>query len=153
MSNDEFDTILSKITGKAKYLYFHLMGEPLLHPSLCEFIEKSKKAGFLPIITTNGSLLSEKSEEHIQSLPYKISISLHAPAANEACSDASYFDNCISFAKRAAAENCIVVLRLWNIGGEGEEENAAVLEKLHKAFPNEWSLNFWNHNLLSFNQS
>jgi len=139
MSDGEFDIILAKIQGKAKYLYFHLMGEPLLHPSLCEFIEKSKRSGFLPIITTNGSLLSQKGDQLLNALPYKISISLHAPAANEAFFDDGYFDSCISFAKQAAAKNCIAVLRLWNIGGEGENENAAVLEKLHRAFPNEWS--------------
>ena len=32
MNEAEFDTVLEKIEGKASYLYFHMMGEPTMHP-------------------------------------------------------------------------------------------------------------------------
>ena len=32
MSDDEFSSVLSAIEGRAEYLYFHIVGEPLLHP-------------------------------------------------------------------------------------------------------------------------
>ena len=60
MSEDEFEILTDKLQGKAKYLYFHLMGEPTLHPLLPKFIDRAKKKGFLPTITTNGSLLGDK---------------------------------------------------------------------------------------------
>ena len=83
-------------------------------------------------------ILAKCGETVLESLPYKISISLHAPAANTAFADPAYFDTCIDFAKSAAEKGCISVLRLWNIGGEGESENGAILQKLHRAFPGEW---------------
>ncbi len=139
LSEEEFETLTDRLTGKVKFLYFHLMGEPLLHPSFPHFVKRAREKGFYPILTTNGSLLAKCGETVLENLPYKISISLHAPAANAAFADPAYFDTCIDFAKRAAVKGCITVLRLWNIGGEGEEENAAILQKLHAAFPDEWA--------------
>ena len=136
MSEEEFDTLLSKIEGKAQYLFFHLMGEPTLHPLLPRFIEKARSRGFLPAITTNGSLLLQKAEMLLSALPYKISISLHAPEANTAFSDKSYLENCIAFAKQAAKQGCIMALRLWNLGSGAD--NDPILARLHKAFPDEW---------------
>ena len=136
MSEEEFDLILGKIEGKARYLFFHLMGEPTLHPQLPRFIEAARAKGFLPAITTNGSLLSEKKDALLASLPYKISISLHAPEANAAFSAAGYLESCIDFAKEAAKRGCIIALRLWNLGSDAD--NSHILEFLHAAFPGEW---------------
>lgn len=138
LTEAEFEQLTERLRGEVKFLYFHLLGEPLLHPLLPRFIQTAWKKGFYPILTTNGSLLRERGEELLATLPYKISISLHAPAANAAFADPTYFEHCIDFAKRAAASGCITVLRLWNLGGEGEEENNGILQKLHKAFPGEW---------------
>ena len=139
LSEAEFETLTDALTGHAKFLYFHLMGEPLLHPLFPAFVRRAWEKGFYPILTTNGSLLEKRGEELLRNLPYKISISLHAPAANAAFADPAYFASCIDFSKRAATAGCIVVLRLWNIGGEGEEENAAILDRLREAFPDPWT--------------
>jgi hypothetical protein len=88
------------------------------------------------MITTNGSLLGEKGEALLASLPYKISISLHAPEANAAFSADGYLESCIAFAKEAAAKGCIVALRLWNLGSGAD--NSSILEYLHASFPGEW---------------
>lgn len=136
MSAEEFDTLLEKIEGKSRYLFFHLMGEPTLHPLLPRFIDAARTKGFLPAITTNGSLLAEKGEALLASLPYKISISLHAPEANAAFSDEAYLKTCIEFAKQAAERGCIVALRLWNLGSDAD--NTQILEFLHASFPDEW---------------
>ena len=136
MSEEEFSLLLKKIKGKARYLFFHLMGEPTLHPLLPKFIEKAKSAGFLPTITTNGSLLSEKGDSLLEALPYKISISLHAPEANAAFSDEGYLDTCVSFAKEAAKRGTFVALRLWNLGSDAD--NSGILEFLHNSFPDKW---------------
>lgn len=139
LSRQDFEALTDALSGEVKFLYFHLMGEPLLHPDLPFFVRRAWEKGFYPILTTNGSLLQKSGQTVLENLPYKISISLHAPAANTAFADPAYFDTCIDFAKRAAAKGCITVLRLWNIGGDGEEENQAILQRLHAAFPEEWS--------------
>lgn len=139
MSKDEFDFLTDRLKGKIKYLYFHLMGEPTLHPDLPDFISSAKNKGFLPIITTNGSLLGKIGDNLLYDAPHKISISLHAPAANEAFADENYLINCIDFAKSAAKSGCYIAFRLWNLGGEGEDENIRIIEKLKQSFPNEWT--------------
>ena len=136
MSEEEFKLLLGRIEGKARYLFLHLMGEPTLHPRLPQFIRAARERGFLPAITTNGSLLVKRGAELLEALPYKISISLHAPEANEAFSAEGYLDSCIAFAKEAAARGCIIALRLWNLGSGAD--NAPILDALHAAFPDEW---------------
>ena len=136
MSAEEFDSLLEKIEGKSRYLFFHLMGEPTLHPLLPRFVDAARQKGFLPAITTNGSLLKQTGELLLAALPYKISISLHAPEANAAFSAPDYLQTCISFAKEAAAKGCIIALRLWNLGSDAD--NSKILDALHTSFPGEW---------------
>ena len=133
MSEEEFNILLEKIEGKARYLYFHLMGEPTLHPMLPSFIKSAKDKGFLPAITTNGSLLSNCKDEIINARPYKVSISLHAPESNAAFSVDGYFDTCINFARDIAEMGTFVALRLWNLGSGAD--NSDIISKLHEAFP------------------
>ena len=136
MSEDEFTLLLGKLEGRSRYLFFHLMGEPTLHPLLPRFIELAQSKGFLTAVTTNGSLLLKSADALLSSLPYKISISLHAPEANSAFSDKGYLDSCIRFAKEAAARGCIIALRLWNLGSDAD--NSHILDFLHSSFSGEW---------------
>ena len=138
MTNEEFELLTDRLKGEVKYLFFHLMGEPLLHPLLPQFVCRAREKGFLPAITTNGTLLARRGEELLAAEPYKISISLHAPAANAAFADENYLRSALDFGKRMAKKGTIVAFRLWNIGGEGERENARVLEALRAAFPEPW---------------
>ena len=141
MSMAEFEALTDRLVGKIEYLYFHLMGEPLSHPLLPQFIVRAREKGFRPMLTTNGSLLGEVGEMLLQFPPHRISISLHAPAANRAFAQPSYLADVISYAERAAAGGTIVVLRLWNLGGEGESGNDDILKALHAAFQGEWVKN------------
>ena len=141
MTAAEFEMLTDRLTGRVEYLYFHLMGEPLSHPLLPQFIERAREKGFRPMLTTNGALLGEMGDALLKSPPHRISISLHAPAANKAFSNPLYLADCVSYAKKAAARGVIVVLRLWNLGGLGESENDGILKYLHEAFPHEWVKN------------
>lgn len=138
LSVGEFEQLTDALAGQVTYLYFHLMGEPFLHPLLGQFVKRAWEKGFRPMLTTNGSLLSGRGQAVLENLPYKISISLHAPAANPAFADDAYLENCIAFAREVAARGCIVALRLWNLESADAQTNAAVLERLHAAFPGEW---------------
>ena len=138
LTMEEFELLTDRLAGQVTYLYFHLMGEPFLHPLLGQFVKRAWEKGFRPMLTTNGSLLGKCGDTVLESLPYKISISLHAPAANPAFADPAYLEHCIAFARDVAERGCIVALRLWNLGGEGEGENQIMLKKLRAAFPGEW---------------
>lgn len=138
MNEEEFSTLLLKLRSFSDYLYFHLMGEPLLHPLLGRFLELAGDAGFRVILTTNGSLL-EKRRELLLSAPalHKINVSLHAFEANDlSVPFEDYLRDCLDFGK-AAQGRVLVVYRLWNQGG-ADEKNQEILAALHTAFPGPW---------------
>ena len=74
MTIEEFQTVLSKLEGHTKYLYFHVLGEPCLHPKINELIDMASKE-YQVNITTNGYLIQKiKDNENIRQL----NISLHS---------------------------------------------------------------------------
>lgn len=142
MSPAEFRFLAGRLRPVTRYLYFHLMGEPLLHPQLPELLSIAEELGFLVNITTNGTLLPQ-SEAILVNAPAvrKVSISLHSLEANESRTFSAYLENSISFAKNAASAGKLVGLRLWNLDGDvpGQHTlNDAMLQELHQAFPAEW---------------
>ncbi|MBO5716203.1 MAG: radical SAM protein, partial [Clostridia bacterium] len=46
MSEDRFSQLLDKLDGQTKYIYYHLMGEPLTHPKLPDFLKMAAERGF-----------------------------------------------------------------------------------------------------------
>ncbi len=138
MSAEAFTTLAPKLRPYTDFLYFHLMGEPLCHPQLGEFLTIAGDHGFRVIITTNGTLLA-KQQELLLSSPalHKVNISLHAFEANDlAVPFEKYLSDCMAFGQAAKGEK-LVVYRLWNQGG-ADEKNKEILETLHSAFPGEW---------------
>ena len=57
MTVDEFTHAATELRRVSEYIYFHLMGEPLLHPDLEEFFSIARTLGLKVMITTNGTLL------------------------------------------------------------------------------------------------
>lgn len=138
MTSDEFPLVLSKLRPYTDFIYFHLMGEPLCHPQLEEFLNISHKFGFKVIITTNGTLLPQ-TQDILLSAPalHKINISLHAFEANDiSVPFQTYLSNCFRFGQAAGGQK-LVVYRLWNQGGE-DELNAQILEQMATFFPENW---------------
>lgn len=139
MTVEEFSTLLPKLRPWADYLYFHLMGEPLLHPNLETFLRMAGEAGFKVILTTNGTLLP-KQQDMLLRTPglHKVNISLHAFEANDlSVPFEEYLDGCFSFGK-AAEGKVLTVFRLWNHGG-AEERNREILSHMERFFPHPWA--------------
>lgn len=138
MSTDEFTVLAEKIRPYTDYLYFHLMGEPLLHHELCKLIEIAGALGFKVIITTNGTLLGMKGDTLLDSPSvHKVNISLQSFEANRRGELRSYICICADFAKKASEKGKICVLRLWNEGGLNEL-NGDIKEMLSAVFPEPW---------------
>ena len=138
MTEDVFSALLPKLRPWTDYLYFHLMGEPLCHPKLKEFLDRAGSHGFRVILTTNGTLL-KKQQEMLLSSPalHKLNISLHAFEANDlAVPFRQYLEDCFTFGK-AAEGNKLIVYRLWNQGG-ADERNSEILSVMESFFPKPW---------------
>ena len=138
MNESEFRCLTDKLVPWTDYLYFHLMGEPLCHPSLASFLQIAGDAGFKVIITTNGSLLKKNLQTLLASNSlHKVNISLHAFEANDLSVPFSeYLDNCFTFGKAAAGDK-IICYRLWNQGG-ADTRNKEILDMLEAFFPKPW---------------
>ncbi len=137
MTLDEFDIITDKLVGITKYVYLHVMGEPLSHPELARMISMAASKGFLCAITTNGTLLGNRSKELLNSEVYKVSISLHSFEGESEDAFCNYVNGCIDFADKAASRGILCVLRLWNKGFDGGR-NERVLSLLKDRFSQTW---------------
>lgn len=104
------------LRGVTEYLYFHLMGEPLTHPQLPEFIRHAVKEGFRPVITTNGTLLPKRGGELLAAGVCKVNISVHSFEEGSREEYLAYINGCLDFADRASGAGVLTVLRLWNNG-------------------------------------
>ena len=115
MTPAEFRTLAQKLRPYTDYLYFHVMGEPLLHPDLPTLLQIAAELGFRVCLTTNGTLL-DKHTETLRNAPalHKVSISLHSFEGNGGIDLTDYLETVWAFCRNAP---CIVSLRLWNEGG------------------------------------
>ena len=138
MSVEEFETVTDKLQNITKYLYFHVMGEPLTHPDLASFIRIAREKGYRPAITTNGTLLSKRGEEIVEAGIYKVNISVHSFENGDPADYLRYIRNCLDFADYASQNGVLTVLRLWNLGYD-EGRNMDTLAMMHEKFPNEWT--------------
>lgn len=136
LSAEEFDLLTDKVRGKVCFLYFHLMGEPLLHPLLPQFITMAREKGFKTVLTSNGTLL-HRAMNLLDTLPHKVQLSLHSHESNARGELSSYMEEVMNFATQAAAKGTCVVLRLWNQGGM-DKENEQVMDYIAEYVPRPW---------------
>ena len=136
MTIPEFSLILDKLEGVTEYIYLHVMGEPLTHPDLISFINLASERGFKCSITTNGTLLSKRYEELLNSKIYKVNISVHSFENGDREEYLSYLNSCFDFADKASERGILTVLRLWNRGYDNGR-NIDTLQALRDKFRGE----------------
>ena len=138
MTAEQFEMVAQRLKGHTDYLYFHLMGEPLLHPELEKLLDIAAEMGYKVIITTNGTLLPGQGELLLASAAvHKVNISLQSFEANAGGELGTYVESCAAFARRMGSAGKLCVLRLWNSGGL-ESLNADIEAILEKEFPKPW---------------
>ena len=140
MTSEEFSFILDKLTEQTKYIYYHLMGEPLTHPELPDFIKLAGERGYKSIITTNGTLLKSRGEQILAAGLHKINISVHSFEDELGDEHSRYICELAEFAKKAAEAGTIVVFRLWNKGFDGGK-NDITLGLLKEKINGDWAEN------------
>lgn len=136
MSVPDFSAIMEKLRGKAESLYFHVKGEPLLHPELSTLIDIARDANFPVLITTNGTLL----ESALPALSGKknlarLNVSLQSLAVFPAEERKEMIRSILESAEKLIESNMsvnpkfLVSLRLWTRDDIPETELAlAVIE-------------------------
>ena len=140
MTLQEFGHILDQLAGQTKYIYYHLMGEPLTHPELPLFLQLAAQRGFQSIITTNGTLLEKRSSEIIAAGLHKVNISLHSFEGTDESAHIRYLEQVATFGETASRAGTIVVFRLWNRGGDSSSNEQAI-RYLQARIPGDWTEN------------
>lgn len=107
MSFDEFKLALDKIKPYTKYIYLHILGEPLMHPEVNKFIDYASK-DFNVNITTNGYLINKLNSKNIR----QINISLHSYSDSYTKSLEEYLNDIYNFTIKNK-KTTYINYRLW----------------------------------------
>lgn len=122
---DDYLKLLDKLKKYTKYLYFHVSGEPLLHPQINELINIGSKDYYINI-TTNGYLINRiKNNYNIR----QINISLHSYSKDYNVSLENYLDNICCVIDNLSS-NTYFSLRFW----VNNEFNEKIIEYLNKYY-------------------
>lgn len=146
MDKYSFSHIIQEIKPFTDYIYFHLMGEPLLNPELSNFLRICSENGLKVNITTNGTLLDRVRDILLNSAALrKVSISLHSFEANEQKVELQkYINGVMDFVKDASEKGIICELRLWNQDSEGikasNNRNSDITRIIEEALQLDFSL-------------
>lgn len=142
MTLETFQKILDQITPFTDYLYFHVKGEPLLHPDIDRFLDLCHEKGLKVNLTTNGTLIHEVADKLLRKPALRqINFSLHSYDSNEqSTSKEAYLSRIFSFISESRMHNEIIIsFRLWNhnqggIRSTSADKNREVLAHIERAF-------------------
>ena len=138
MTIPEFKIILDKLKGHTRYLYFHILGEPLLHPQILSLINMAYENGFFVNITTNAYLITRiKYTTKIRQL----NISLHSYSSKYNISLEDYMKEIFSVCDNI--DNTYISYRLWV---KGEYTNS-ILDCINKHYHTNFSMEDINSNI------
>lgn len=122
----EYKCILENIKDYTKYLYFHVSGEPLLHPKINELIDIGSENFFINI-TTNGYLINRiKNNHNIR----QINISLHSFDEKYNISLSNYVKNILEVINELHTDTYFS-LRFW-VGNKNNDKIISLLEEYFK---------------------
>ncbi len=142
ITTENFEHIIKNTAHLSDYYYLHLMGEPLLHPKLNEFLKICEKYNKKVVITTNGTLIKECKDIILNSKSvYKVVFSVHSFEANDySLSMTDYLSEIINCCKEFSQKEIICVMRFWNLDKDnlkGQNSlNNQMFDFIQKSFPN-----------------
>ena len=109
MTYENYKYIIDKIKNYTEEIYFHILGEPLMHPDIINFIDYANKSNLLVNITTNGYLINNlKDTKDI----HRLNISIHSYNKVYKVGLNTYLDNIFNTIDKIK-NNTFISLRLW----------------------------------------
>ena len=142
----QFDHIVNRLGDCSKHLYFHVLGEPLLHPGLPAFLDIAHDHGKFVNLVTNGALIG-KAGGAIARKPAlrQVTFSMHSLMAHPAEHAGAQFENVktycgpiIDFTRKAQKDH-FISYRLWP---ENESTDHGTWDALINKIEKEFTLSF-----------
>lgn len=145
MSSDLFERCVTEAAVVTEQVYFHVLGEPTLHPGFSLYLKKLEEVSNARTdgkklqlnLTTNGTTIARCGKSILASPAVRqVNFSTHAYAELSFDEAAENLQNILDFCRMAAAErpDLYINLRLWNVGDESSNAwNNYMLEQVNKA--------------------
>jgi sulfatase maturation enzyme AslB (radical SAM superfamily) len=140
MSLELFEKIIPQVAPLTDQVTLHLMGDPLVHPKLQEFVIVCATHQVPIFLVTNGVLLNnEKAEILLHPIVRQVNFSLHSFHDNYGDKDPSvYLSKIFQFTEKAFSErpDLYINYRLWNLAepiGTGAQ-NKSLLDRVFQHF-------------------
>ena len=109
MCRKNYEFIIDKIKNYTDEIYLHVLGEPLMHKDINEFIDYAHDNNLLVNITTNGYLIKNiKNNQHL----HRLNISLHSYHPRYKTNLNTYLHNIFEVIENIR-DKTFVTLRLW----------------------------------------
>ena len=122
----------------AKNVFFHVLGEPTLHPGFVHYLKKLEQTPLKLTLTTNGTTIERTGRSIIASPAVRqVNFSTHAYAELPREAAERYLQNVLDFCQLAAVErpDLYINLRLWNVGAiEATPWNRYMLGRIRETF-------------------
>lgn len=142
LSIEQYSHTLDEIKPYTDYIYFHVKGEPLLHPKIDQLLDIAHEKGFKVNITTNGTLI-RKNREKLLGKPAlrQMNFSLHSFDGDPGSRDLKlYLADILEFVNEVrVTTDMITSFRLWNLSENNDENiktqrNRELLGMIEEAF-------------------
>lgn len=140
MTTALFEKIIEQIYTLTDQICLHLMGDPLVHPHLADFIEICARYETRVFLVTNGVLLrNDKIETLLHPIIRQINFSLHSFNDNFPDRDPSlYLEKIFSYTEKAFLDrpDLFINYRLWNLQEPRgvDMKNISILDRIEKYY-------------------
>ena len=138
MSSELFERCLAESSTVAENVYFHVLGEPTLHPGFGLFLKKMESTPLKLNLTTNGTTIARTGKLILASPAVRqVNFSTHAYAELTPEIASRHLQDVLDFCKLANAErpDLYINLRLWNVGDNASDAwNRTMISKVNEAF-------------------
>ena len=122
----------------ATNVYFHVLGEPTLHPGFVHYVKKLEQTPLKLTLTTNGSTIERTGPQILASPAVRqVNFSTHAYAELPRETAERYLQNVLDFCSLSIVQrpDLYINLRLWNVGAEEASLwNNYMLNRIHNTF-------------------
>jgi radical SAM protein with 4Fe4S-binding SPASM domain len=138
MNTELFKRCITEAATVAENVYFHVLGEPTLHPGFGQFLKRLEQTPLKLNLTTNGTTIARVSESILKCPAVRqVNFSTHAYAELPQDDAMRHLQDVLDFCKMANAvrPDLYINLRLWNVGDATSNSwNETMLAKVNEAF-------------------